>query len=161
MLDSSNRDSLTTASPLMLGVEYTFRWPLLPNDFTFKAGHRIGIVVGANFSQYGSVNGMTGATLTVSTRRSKLSLPLVGGPLAALASGAFGPHVDGLGSGTSLRDKATEIQASAAAGRLKETCNGLAAFIRAVAAQSGKALTEAQAEALIAETQDIAAALDC
>jgi X-Pro dipeptidyl-peptidase len=161
MLDSSNRDSLTTASPMTLGTEYTFRWPLLPNDFTFAAGHRIGVVIGANFSQYGSVNGMTGATVTVSTKRSKLSLPAVGGPLAALGSGGFGPHVAGLGAGTSLEDKAAEIQASAAAGRAKETCNGLGALVRAVAAQRGRSLTEAEAEAVTAETKSIATAVGC
>ena len=52
ILDSSNRDSLFTgfATPATIGQKYEFKWPTLPNDFTFVAGHRIGIVLGANFS---------------------------------------------------------------------------------------------------------------
>ena len=47
------------------------------------------IVLGANFSGYSSVIGTAGAAITVDTRASKVVLPVVGGDLAALASGAF------------------------------------------------------------------------
>jgi hypothetical protein len=146
---------------MRLGTEYAFRWPLLPNDFTFEAGHRIGVVIGANFSQYGSVNGMRGAMLTVNTKTSRLALPVVGGALAALGSGAVGPHVAGLGAGTSLQDQAANIQAAAAAGSSKAACNGLAALIRTAEAQSGKKLTPEEAAALTAESEQIADALGC
>jgi X-Pro dipeptidyl-peptidase len=95
MLDSSNRDSLTTPTPMTLGTKYTFRWPLLPNDFTFKAGHQIGVVLGANFSGYGTTNGMTGAVITVDTKTAKINLPLVGGYGAARDSGAFAADTTG------------------------------------------------------------------
>ena len=45
MLDSSNRDSLTHADADHARARSTrSRWPMLPNDFTFTAGHQIGIV---------------------------------------------------------------------------------------------------------------------
>jgi X-Pro dipeptidyl-peptidase len=93
ILDSSNRDSLFTgdATPTVPGQTYEFKWPLLPNDFTFPAGHQIGIVIGASFSGYQSVIGTNGASITVDTRASKLVLPVVGGYGAARASGGFVP----------------------------------------------------------------------
>jgi X-Pro dipeptidyl-peptidase len=91
ILDSTNRDSLFTGlgSPAVIGTKYEFKWPTLPNDYTFPAGHQIGIVIGANFSGYGSVNGTTATAITVDTRASKIILPIVGGHTAAFASGAF------------------------------------------------------------------------
>jgi X-Pro dipeptidyl-peptidase len=91
ILDSSNRDSLFTGfgSPVTIGQTYEFKWPTLPNDYKFPAGHQIGIVLGANFSQFGSVNGTTQTAITVDTKLSRVTLPIVGGYLAALASGAF------------------------------------------------------------------------
>ena len=73
ILDSSNRDSLFTAGTLAtVGQKYEFEWPTLPNDYTFPAGHQIGIVIGANFSGYGSVNGTTATKVTVDTKLSKV-----------------------------------------------------------------------------------------
>jgi X-Pro dipeptidyl-peptidase len=89
MLDSSNRNSLRSAEPITIGNKYRFTFPELPEDFTFAAGHRIGIVIGANFSAYGSVNGMTQTQITLDTKLSKVSLPVVGGYDAAQAAGAF------------------------------------------------------------------------
>jgi X-Pro dipeptidyl-peptidase len=93
ILDSSNRDSLFSglASLVNVGQTYEFKWPTLPNDFTFPAGHQIGIVIGANFSGYSSVRGTNGSVITLDTRQSKVVLPVVGGYLAALHSGAFAP----------------------------------------------------------------------
>ena len=73
ILDSSNRDSLFSglALPATIGQTYEFKWPLLPNDFTFVAGHQLGVIVGGNFSGYGSVNGTTGTAITVDTKLSK------------------------------------------------------------------------------------------
>ncbi|HET8758527.1 MAG TPA: CocE/NonD family hydrolase [Solirubrobacteraceae bacterium] len=89
ILDSSNRNSLITSDPLPIGDEADFTIPLLPNDFTFAAGHRIGIIVVANYTGFSSVVGTTGATITMDAKLSKLSLPVVGGAAAALASDAF------------------------------------------------------------------------
>jgi len=89
ILDSSNRDSLFSGlgSSVIPGQKYAFTWPTLPNDFTFPAGHRIGVVLGANFSQFGSINGTTQTPVTVDTKLSTMVLPIVGGYPAALAAG--------------------------------------------------------------------------
>jgi X-Pro dipeptidyl-peptidase len=93
ILDSSNRGSLFTgeALPAVIGQTYEFKWPTLPNDFTFPAGHQIGIVIGANFSGFGSVLGTRSTAIRVDTRASRVVLPVVGGYLAARGSGAFAP----------------------------------------------------------------------
>ena len=51
ILDSSNRDSLYADVPdRSPGAEYEFKFPILPVDYTIPAGHRVGIVLMANFS---------------------------------------------------------------------------------------------------------------
>ncbi|WP_186763111.1 CocE/NonD family hydrolase [Lentzea tibetensis] len=47
-LDAAHRYTLSRAFPLTPGVPETFRWELQPNDYVFKAGHRIGVVIAAN-----------------------------------------------------------------------------------------------------------------
>jgi X-Pro dipeptidyl-peptidase len=91
ILDSSNRDSLTTPTLADVGVKYRFTWPTLPQDYVFPAGHQIGIIIVANYSQFPGVNGTTATTVTLDSRASKLRLPVVGGYRAAVASGAFAP----------------------------------------------------------------------
>ena len=89
LLDSSNRDSLFSGAgtPVTIGQTYEFKWPLLPNDFTFVAGHQLGVILGANFSGYGSVNGTTQTAITVDTKLSKMILPITGGRASARQSG--------------------------------------------------------------------------
>ena len=89
ILDSANRNSLTSIDPLTIGATTDFTIPLLPNDFTFAAGHRIGIVLVGNYTGFSSVAGTTGATITMDATLSKVSLPTVGGATAAVASDAF------------------------------------------------------------------------
>ena len=84
-----NRLSLRVAEPVTIGQKYRFTWPTLPEDFTFAAGHRVGIVIGANFSGYGSTNGMTQTDITVDTKLSKVQLPIVGGYDAGITAGLF------------------------------------------------------------------------
>jgi X-Pro dipeptidyl-peptidase len=92
ILDSSNRDSLTTPTLADVGVKYRFTWPLLAQDYVFGAGHQIGIILVANYQGYGSVNGTTGTAVTLDSRVSTVHLPVVGGYQAAVASGAFAPE---------------------------------------------------------------------
>jgi X-Pro dipeptidyl-peptidase len=89
ILDSSNRNSLTASDPVTIGDPTDFTIPLLPNDFTFPAGHRIGIILVANYTGFSSAAGTTGATITMDAKLSKVSLPVVGGSPAAFASDAF------------------------------------------------------------------------
>jgi X-Pro dipeptidyl-peptidase len=100
MMDSQNRNSLRIAEPVTIGSSYKFSWPMLPEDFTFAAGHRVGIVIGANFSGYGSTNGMTQTDVTIDTKRSKVQLPIVGGYSAAVQAGLFGEAVEAPVGGT-------------------------------------------------------------
>jgi X-Pro dipeptidyl-peptidase len=89
ILDSSNRDSLFTAAPAVIGTKYRFAFPTFPNDHVFAAGHRIGIVLVANYTQFSSIAGTTGTTVTLDSRLSKVRLPVVGGYAAAVDAGAF------------------------------------------------------------------------
>ena len=95
ILDSSNRDSLFSAdaTPVTIGQKYEFKFPTLPTDYTFPAGHQVGVIVVANYrSFYSGGNGPVGtigSTVTVDTRNSKVVLPVTGGTQAASDSGGF------------------------------------------------------------------------
>ena len=87
ILDAQNRNSYATTEPLVVGQSYPFNFPLLPEDYVFKAGHRIGIVVVGSYSGYGSVADQTRANITLNVRDSSIVLPIVGGGRAATAAG--------------------------------------------------------------------------
>ena len=89
--DAVNRDSLEAPTPLVTGRFYRFRWDLLPNDYTFPAGHRIGVILVGSYPQFSSTAETNGANITVDLSESHLMLPLVGGVTAAQGSGAFPP----------------------------------------------------------------------
>ncbi|MFG1699090.1 Xaa-Pro dipeptidyl-peptidase [Nonomuraea sp. NPDC049309] len=81
-IDVQNRDSLSEAKPLPPGTYGTVKWLTLPQDYTFKKGHRIGLIVAGTDSTYTGEQG-TGATVTIDLRNSSVSLPFVlGSPLA-------------------------------------------------------------------------------
>jgi X-Pro dipeptidyl-peptidase len=87
ILDARNRDSLTTPEDLVPGEEYLFDFPLLPEDYVFKAGHRIAFVVVGSYPGYGSQADQTRANITVNITKSLLELPVVGGEEALKAAG--------------------------------------------------------------------------
>ena len=94
ILDAVNRDDYTTDSPLVPGQQYELKFPLLTTDYTFPAGHRIGITLVSNYSGYGIPNtSLPVAQVTVDTFKSKVTLPIVGGYEAAIATGAI-PDTD-------------------------------------------------------------------
>jgi X-Pro dipeptidyl-peptidase len=95
-LDSSNRDSLwyQNATPVTIGATDEFSIPTMPTEHTFKAGHRIGIIVtGHLIGQTTAVEGgpaaTNGSVVTVDAKSSKMQLPIVGGRQAALRAGVF------------------------------------------------------------------------
>jgi X-Pro dipeptidyl-peptidase len=95
-LDSSNRDSLwfQNATPVTIGEKDQFPIPTMPTEHTFKAGHRIGIIVtGHLIGQTSAIEGgppaTNGSVITVDTKTSKIMLPIVGGRQAALKAGVF------------------------------------------------------------------------
>jgi X-Pro dipeptidyl-peptidase len=77
-LDPQNRVSITRSTPIKQGHEYRFRWDLQPDDYVFKAGHRIGLVVVSTDHDY-TIRPAPGTQLTLDPDRSELSLPIVGG----------------------------------------------------------------------------------
>jgi X-Pro dipeptidyl-peptidase len=95
-LDSRNRDSLwyQDATPVQIDEKDQFPITTMPTEHTFKAGHRIGIIVtGHLIGQTSAVEGgpaaTNGSVITVDTKASKVQLPIVGGRQAALAAGVF------------------------------------------------------------------------
>ncbi|TDB98603.1 CocE/NonD family hydrolase [Micromonospora fluostatini] len=87
IMDAQNRISLRQSVPLVPGESYNFTWPLLPEDYVFKAGHRIGVILVASYPQYSSQADTTLANITVNLKSSKIILPVVGGTAAAHAAG--------------------------------------------------------------------------
>ncbi|MFI9845528.1 CocE/NonD family hydrolase C-terminal non-catalytic domain-containing protein [Nonomuraea sp. NPDC051941] len=89
ILDAQNHESLSRSTPLTLGKPYQIAWKMLPQDYEFKAGHRLGLVLtGTNddFNKDVSGNGTgadvepgTGAKVTVDLAGTSVSLPLVTG----------------------------------------------------------------------------------
>jgi hypothetical protein len=92
ILDAENRDSVSVGAPLVAGEEYEFSFPLLPNDYVFPAGHRVGVVVVSNYRGYTETTDASSPTavVTVDTHLSKIVLPIVGGTSAARDAGLFG-----------------------------------------------------------------------
>ncbi len=86
--DSSNRDSLwfADATPVTIDQEYHFKFPTMPTEHVFKAGHQIGIIIGGtNTSQASSSGSNNNVPVTLNTRMSRVILPIKGG-YSALAS---------------------------------------------------------------------------
>ena len=79
ILDALNRNSLTVAEPLVPGQEESFTFPLLPQDYVFPAGHRIGLVLVGSYSGYSSQPDHNGATITLNVTDTLFDLPVVGG----------------------------------------------------------------------------------
>jgi X-Pro dipeptidyl-peptidase len=80
-LDPQNRLSVSTGRPIRRGLAYDFRWDLQPDDYVFKAGHRIGLVVVSTDHDY-TIRPDPGTRLTLRPSASAISLPVVGGQTA-------------------------------------------------------------------------------
>src|SRR4029079_2053965 len=89
ILDARNRLSLFTDTLLNVGENTELKYPTLPTDYTFAAGHQICVILVSNYSGYSSITNTTTPTaqVTVDTQQSKVILPVVGGYSAAVASG--------------------------------------------------------------------------
>jgi X-Pro dipeptidyl-peptidase len=74
-LDTKNRTSLTTGTPLVAGQQYTATIPLEPKDYVFPAGSRIGVALVANHGEYLHTDSLA-AGVTVSLSPSRAVLPL-------------------------------------------------------------------------------------
>jgi X-Pro dipeptidyl-peptidase len=89
ILDSSNRSSLSVPSLVTTATPTDFPITMVPQDHVFAAGHQIGVILVGDYRDFASVAGTPGTTFTMDTRASTVSLPVVGGPAAAAASGGF------------------------------------------------------------------------
>ena len=87
IMDARNRDSLTTPEDLVPGEEYYFDFPLLPEDYVVKAGHRIAFVIVGSYPGYGSQADQNRANITINLTKTTLELPVVGGEAALKAAG--------------------------------------------------------------------------
>jgi X-Pro dipeptidyl-peptidase len=87
IMDALNRTDVTTPTPVVPGAVEWYDYDLLPEDYVFKAGHRIGVIVVGSYPSYASTSDQNRANITVNLRNSKLILPIVGGSGAARAAG--------------------------------------------------------------------------
>jgi X-Pro dipeptidyl-peptidase len=77
-LDPQNRLSLKNGRSIGRGQAYDLRWDLQPDDYLFKAGRRIGLVVVSTDHDY-TIRPDPGTLLTLQPSKSQISLPVVGG----------------------------------------------------------------------------------
>jgi X-Pro dipeptidyl-peptidase len=80
-LDPQNRESLSRSEPIQRHREYRLQWDLQPDDYVFRAGHRIGLVVVSTDFDY-TLRPLPGTELRLDPEESEVSLPVVGGPSA-------------------------------------------------------------------------------
>lgn len=91
ILDSANRNSLTTIEPVTIAAQTRFNWPLVPDEHVIPKDHRLGIVLVGNYPGLGTAV-PAGTTITLDTKASKLLLPVVGGYRALAKTRAFTPE---------------------------------------------------------------------
>jgi X-Pro dipeptidyl-peptidase len=89
--DSANRNSLwwQDAMTVTPGVVNRYRFPTMPTEHIFKAGHRIAIIIAGTNTSMASATGNQNVPVTLDTRTTKVTLPVVGGYEALAAAGAF------------------------------------------------------------------------
>jgi X-Pro dipeptidyl-peptidase len=74
-LDARNRHDPSRTEPLKAGKMYDFRWDFQPNEYVFKAGHRLGVVVISTDYDY-TLRYPAGTKLTLQPGSSVLHLPV-------------------------------------------------------------------------------------
>ncbi|MGN1401035.1 MAG: Xaa-Pro dipeptidyl-peptidase [Bacillus sp. (in: firmicutes)] len=73
--DPNNWKSIKREEPLLPGKTYTFEWDMLAEDYVFKKGHRIGVIIaGSDYRR--TVASTTGATFELSLGDSYVTLPV-------------------------------------------------------------------------------------
>ena len=77
-LDAKNWKSLSDEELLTPGELYDFQWEALPEDYVFKPGHRIGVVI-AGSSREWTMTDQNRATVETILGESTITLPIVGG----------------------------------------------------------------------------------
>jgi X-Pro dipeptidyl-peptidase len=78
-MDAQNHKSLSHPTPLTPGKSYQITWSMLPQDYEFKAGHRLGLVLTGTNADLTDAETGTGTKVTVDLAGTSVSLPLVAG----------------------------------------------------------------------------------
>ncbi|MGE7632430.1 Xaa-Pro dipeptidyl-peptidase [Bacillus paramycoides] len=73
-MDPQNLNSINNSTVIQPGKDYTFTWDMQPDDYVFKEGHQIGVVLIASDYDY-TIRPKAGTKLTV--KLSEVSLPIV------------------------------------------------------------------------------------
>ncbi|WP_026580909.1 Xaa-Pro dipeptidyl-peptidase [Bacillus sp. J33] len=76
--DPQNWKTIELDDSLKEGKSYKFEWEALPEDYVFKKGHRIGVII-AGSDRRRTIPSTTGATFEVDLGQSYISLPVVNG----------------------------------------------------------------------------------
>ena len=76
-LDAKHRKSIRSSEPLTPGETYNFRWKGFGEDYVFKKGHRIGVIVAGSDATFTVPDGQQ-ATVDVNLHKSRVTLPIVG-----------------------------------------------------------------------------------
>ena len=80
-MDVQNRNSRAVTDHIEEGVAYDFRWEFHPDDYVFRAGRRIGVVVFSTDYDH-TLRPLPGTQLTIRPESSSVTLPIVGGDTA-------------------------------------------------------------------------------
>ncbi|MED1091190.1 Xaa-Pro dipeptidyl-peptidase [Bacillus paramycoides] len=73
-MDPQNLNSINNSTVIQPGKDYTFTWDMQPDDYVFKEGHQIGVVLIASDYDY-TIRPKVGTKLTV--KLSEVTLPIV------------------------------------------------------------------------------------
>lgn len=79
ILDAQNHRSLSRRTVLTPGRHYKITWRMLPQDYEFKAGHRLGLILTGTNDDITDAEPGTGTKVTVDLAGTSVSLPLVVG----------------------------------------------------------------------------------
>ncbi|MFF0062443.1 Xaa-Pro dipeptidyl-peptidase [Streptomyces sp. NPDC005279] len=74
-LDARNRDSIARQSRVVQGREYRLEWGMQPQDYVFKKGHRLGVVLISTDYDY-TLRYPAGTRMTVRAGVSSMTLPV-------------------------------------------------------------------------------------
>ncbi len=77
-LDAQNWKFLDSTDLLKPGKSYRFKWDALPEDYVFKPGHRIGIIIAGSDDRW-TIPEENNAEIEISLGQSHMVLPVVGG----------------------------------------------------------------------------------
>lgn len=77
-LDARHRKNPRTMEPLTPGEKYMFKWTAMGEDYVFKEGHQIGVMVGGSDSSWTVPDSQQGANIDVDLHQSRVRLPIVG-----------------------------------------------------------------------------------